>query len=62
MMFLFGGKLSVQHVKTHYDRYANFAQYKTYSWEQVKTQDPPDVDRIKNAVNAPPWQPKAGPG
>lgn len=41
-----------QHVKTDYDRNANFAQYKTYSWEQVKTKDPLDVDRITNAVNA----------
>jgi len=39
-------------VKTDYDRSANFAQYKTYSWEHVKTKDPLDVDRIKNAVNA----------
>ena len=39
-------------VKTDYDRSANFAQYKTYSWQQVKTKDPLDADRIKNAVNA----------
>jgi hypothetical protein len=39
-------------VKTDYDRSANFGQYKTYSWEQVKTKDALDVDRIKNAVNA----------
>jgi hypothetical protein len=39
-------------VKTDYDRNANFAQYKTYSWEHVKTKDPLDVDRVKNAVNA----------
>ena len=50
--FLFASALSAQHVKTHYDRSANFAQYKTYSWEQVKTREPLDVDRIKNAVNA----------
>jgi hypothetical protein len=41
-----------QQVKTDYDRGANFAQYKTYSWEQVKTKDPLDANRIKNAVNA----------
>ncbi len=52
MMFLFAGKLSAQQVKTDYDRSANFAQYKTYSWEQVKTKDPLEVDRIKSAVNA----------
>ncbi|HEY1472315.1 MAG TPA: DUF4136 domain-containing protein [Candidatus Acidoferrum sp.] len=51
-MFLFTAKAPAQQVKTDYDRGANFAQYKTYSWEQVKTGDPLDVDRIKNAVNA----------
>ena len=52
MMFMFAGKASAQQVKTDYDRAANFAQYKTYSWQNVKTSDPLDVDRIKNAVNA----------
>jgi hypothetical protein len=49
---LFTGRSSAQQVKTDYDRDANFAQYKTYSWEHVKTQDALDVDRIKSAVNA----------
>jgi uncharacterized protein DUF4136 len=52
MMLLFAGKLSAQQVKTDYDRGINFGQYKTYSWEQVKTKDALDVDRIKTAVNA----------
>jgi hypothetical protein len=52
MMFVFAGKLSAQDVKTDYDHNANFTQYKTYSWEQVKTKDPLFVDRIKSAVNA----------
>ena len=52
MMFLFTGWASAQQVKTDYDRSANFAQYKTYSWEHVKTKDPLNVDRIKHAVNA----------
>jgi hypothetical protein len=52
MMFLFAGKSSAQQVKTDYDRSANFGQYKTYSWEHVKTQDPLFVDRIKSSVNA----------
>jgi hypothetical protein len=52
MMFLFEGKVPAQQVKTDYDRSANFAQYKTFSWEHVKTQDPLFVDRIKNAVNS----------
>jgi Domain of unknown function (DUF4136) len=41
-----------QQVKTDYDRNANFAQYKTYSWEKVQTPNPLLVDRIKAAVNA----------
>jgi hypothetical protein len=52
MMLLFAGKLSAQQVKTDFDRATNFGQYKTYSWEQVKTKDALDVDRIKAAVNA----------
>ena len=52
VMLLFVGKLSAGQVKTDYDRDANFGQYKTYTWEQVKTQNPLDVDRIKSAVNA----------
>src|SRR5258707_1037439 len=51
-MILFTDTASAQQVKTDYDRGANFAQYKTYSWQHVKTKDPLDVDRIKNAVNA----------
>ena len=52
MMLLFAGASSAQQVKTDYDRGVNFGQYKTYSWEQVKTKDALDVDRIKAAVNA----------
>jgi uncharacterized protein DUF4136 len=52
MMLLFAGSVSAGQVKTDYDRSANFGQYKTYSWEQVKTKNPLDVDRIKNSVNA----------
>jgi hypothetical protein len=51
MMLLFAGTSSAQQVKTDYDRGVNFGQYKTYSWEQVKTKDALDVDRIKAAVN-----------
>ena len=51
--FLFlAGIASAQQVNTDYDRAANFSQYKTYSWEKIKTRDALDVDRIKNAVNA----------
>ncbi len=52
MALLLSGTLSAQQVKTDYDRGANFGQYKTYSWEQVKTKNALDVDRIKSAVNA----------
>jgi hypothetical protein len=51
MALLLAGAVSARQVKTDYDRSANFGQYKTYSWEQVKTKDTLDVDRIKNAVN-----------
>jgi hypothetical protein len=52
ILFLFASISAAQQVKTDYDRAADFAQYKTYSWEHVKTKDPLFVDRIKNAVNA----------
>jgi hypothetical protein len=52
MIFLSAGISAAQQVKTDYDRAADFGQYKTYSWEHVKTKDPLFVDRIKNAVNA----------
>ena len=51
-MILFASASTAQQVKTDYDRNANFAQYKTFSWEKIKTKDPLDVDRIKSAVNA----------
>src|SRR5580692_12622870 len=51
LMLMFAGMSSAGQVKTDYDRNADFAQYKTYSWEQVKTQDPLMVARIKSAVN-----------
>ncbi len=41
-----------QQVKTDYDHNVNFGQYKTYSWEKVRTKDPLLVDRIKTAVNS----------
>ena len=49
---VFAGMASAQQVKTDYDRSANFALYKTYSWEHVETKDPLNVDRIEHAVNA----------
>ena len=52
IVLVVAGTSSAQQVKTDYDRSANFGQYKTYSWKQVKTSDPLWVDRIKNSVNA----------
>jgi hypothetical protein len=52
MVLLCAGVSSGQQVKTDYDRSTNFAQYKTYSWEKVQTQDQLWVSRIKEAVNA----------
>jgi hypothetical protein len=52
LMFAFAGTSLAQQVKTDYDRNANFTQYKTYSWQTVRTRDPLMVDRIKSAVNA----------
>jgi hypothetical protein len=51
MLFLLTAASFAQNVKTDYDHNANFGQYKTYSWENVQTQDPLLVDRIKEAVN-----------
>jgi hypothetical protein len=52
MVALLAGASFAQKVKTDYDRGANFSQYKTYSWEAVKTRNELNIDRIKNAVNA----------
>src|ERR1700722_12835889 len=41
-----------QDVKTDYDRAADFNLYKTYSWENVHTENPLWGDRIKAAVNS----------
>jgi hypothetical protein len=52
MLFVLTAASFAQQVKTDYDRTANFAQYKTYSWQDVKTKDPLWVDRIKSDVDA----------
>jgi hypothetical protein len=52
LMMLASVVSAAQQVKTDYDRNANFNQFKTYSWSNVKTKDPLLVDRIKNAVNS----------
>jgi hypothetical protein len=52
MAFLCATATLAEQVKTDYDRSADFAQYKTYSWEKIQTADSLWVDRIKQAVNA----------
>jgi hypothetical protein len=41
-----------QEVRTDYDRNADFGQYKTFSFEKIKTKNPLWVDRISSAVGA----------
>jgi hypothetical protein len=53
LLFLFAlGTAFAQQVKTDFDHQANFSQYKSYSWQQVKSTDPLWDARIKNAVDA----------
>jgi len=52
MIVLLASAALGQEVKTDYDRSASFGEYRTYSWQNVKTRDPLIVDRIKSAVNA----------
>ena len=51
---LFGSSVVAlgDNVRTDYDHQANFSQYHTYSWAQVKTADPFYVGRIQQAVNS----------
>jgi hypothetical protein len=46
------GTALAQQVKTDFDHQAKFAQYKTYSWQDVKVKNPLWNDRIKNAVDS----------
>jgi len=51
---VFMGLLGVafaQHVKTDFDHQANFAQYKTYSWQQITPANSLWDARIKSAVD-----------
>jgi hypothetical protein len=41
-----------QQVKTDFDHQANFSQYKTYSWQEIKPADSLWDARIRNAVDA----------
>ena len=51
LMALLGSALG-QHIKTDFDHQPNFAQYKTYSWQEVKASNSLWDARIKDAVNA----------
>jgi hypothetical protein len=46
------GSALAQHVKTDFDHHADFSQYKTYSWQQIKPANSLWDARIKNAVDA----------
>jgi hypothetical protein len=46
------GAAFAQQVKTDFDHQTSFAQYKTYSWQEVKVKNPLWDSRIKNAVDA----------
>jgi hypothetical protein len=52
LILAFASASFAQQVKTDYDRSAHFGQYKTYSWQNVRTHNPLMVDRVKSAVNA----------
>jgi hypothetical protein len=41
-----------QHLQTDFDHQANYSQYKTYSWQEIKASNSLWGDRIKEAVNA----------
>ena len=51
LMVLLGSAFG-QHIQTDFDHQANFSQYKTYSWQEIKASNSLWDDRIKEAVNA----------
>src|SRR6266567_4985328 len=46
------GTALAQHVKTDFDHRANFSQYKTYSWQEIKPANSLWDARIQRAVDA----------
>jgi hypothetical protein len=46
------GSAFAQHIQTDFDHQANFSQYKTYSWQEIKPANSLWDSRIKNAVDA----------
>jgi hypothetical protein len=51
LMAVLGSALG-QHIQTDFDHQANFSQYKTYSWQAIKSSNSLWDARIKDAVNA----------
>jgi hypothetical protein len=51
VVFLVGAALA-QHVTTDFDHNANFSQYKTYSWQEIKPANSLWDARIKSPVDA----------
>jgi hypothetical protein len=46
------GSAFAQKVQTDFDHQANFSQYKTYSWQEIKPENSLWDARIKNAIDA----------
>src|ERR1700735_1777155 len=51
LMVLLGSAFG-QHIQTDFDHQANFSQYKTYSWQEIKPANSLWDARIKRAVDA----------
>src|SRR5246127_1425764 len=51
LMVLLGSAFG-QHIQTDFDHQANFSQYKTYSWQEIKPANSLWDARIKSAVDA----------
>jgi hypothetical protein len=49
--FIVAASVSAQKVTTDYNHSTSFSRYHTYSWGEVRTSDPLNVQRVKDAVN-----------
>jgi len=54
------GVAFAQHVQTDFDHQANFSQYKTYSWQEIKPANSLWTPESRMPW-MPNWQPRAGP-
>lgn len=50
-VWMLASALALADVRTDYDHGANFESYHTYSWGQVKTDNPLDQSRIKDEID-----------